>query len=200
MKLSDLVVETGQINHSKGWHEGPQPNFGDLMALIMSELAEALEDRRLDKDPRVVEYVKADAPVCASWADDVTARHLIETGYKPCGIMIELADVVIRICDCADRHGYVMPVTTIRELVERGALEQTPAESFGDWVCAITRELLGAWEGSAVARSFNLSVATGLTCRFAHWLGVSGEEFEAAIAIKQAYNRTRPHRHGGKVL
>jgi len=37
-------------------------------------------------------------------------------------------------------------------------------------------------------------------CRFANWLGIPGEEFESAIEIKHAYNRTREFRHGNKKL
>lgn len=96
------VYETAQ---AKGWYENGSPNEGERIALMHSELSEALEAIR--KDP------------------DKPSEHI------PCftGLEEELADVVIRIMDFAQHK--------------------------------------------------NLQVAQ-------------------AILAKAAYNRTRPHKHGGK--
>ena len=60
-----------------GWHDG-QRSFGDMIALVHSELSEALEDYRNKK-------------LCTEvWTE--------ENG-KPCGIPTELADVIIRVLD-----------------------------------------------------------------------------------------------------
>lgn len=59
---------------SKGWYENP-PNFGERIALMHSELSEALESYRKDEP--------------ALWSEH----------DKPEGWAIELADVVIRILD-----------------------------------------------------------------------------------------------------
>lgn len=220
MKLSDLVIETGKVNRSKGWHEGPQPTFGDLMALIISELSEALEDHRVGAPPRNIDYVKDDKVACTyvgaaasalelAGSAKLTAMTLVESGHKPCGIIIELADAVIRICDCADRYGWwLLHNGTIAELCG-SATATTP--SFGDWFCNIAAELI--WSRDMTEPSppdvdpdfvttpeEHLTDALELICQFAHWLGITGAEFEQAIEIKMAYNRTRPHRHGGKVL
>ncbi|KZE79462.1 hypothetical protein AV654_17640 [Paenibacillus elgii] len=60
----------------KGWYEEPR-TFGEMIALMHSELSEALEDHRDGRDFREIYY----------------------EGEKPCGIPIELADTVIRIFD-----------------------------------------------------------------------------------------------------
>lgn len=95
---------------AKGFYEGAKPSIGDRLALIHSEVSEALEEYRA--------------------GHPLTEIYEGENG-KLEGFPIELADAVIRIAD----------------------------------LCG--------------------------------WLGI---DLEAAIARKMAFNATRPHRHGGKVI
>lgn len=71
---------------SKGWHDMdlPERSFGDIIALIHSELSEALEEYRAGHDPQEI-YGQVDG--------------------KPEGIPIELADVLIRIFDYCGKAG-----------------------------------------------------------------------------------------------
>lgn len=69
----------------KGWHE-QERSVGDLIALMHSELSEALEEYRNGHDTTEV-YYNADKP------------------RKPEGIPIELADCVIRIFDFCGKYG-----------------------------------------------------------------------------------------------
>lgn len=72
--LCRLAYDTGK---SKGWYEEPR-TFGDRIALMHSELSEALEEFRKP-----------------------SASMLYYQESKPEGILAELADVVIRIFDYA---------------------------------------------------------------------------------------------------
>lgn len=74
--VNSLVQEAHQNAIDKGWYEEPR-SFGDLIALMHSELSEALEDHRNGRGLREIYY----------------------EGEKPCGIPTELADVCIRIFD-----------------------------------------------------------------------------------------------------
>jgi NTP pyrophosphatase (non-canonical NTP hydrolase) len=94
---------------SKGWWDNPNREVGTVLALIHSEISEALEEWR---DGRPLTEIYTD-----------------EKG-KPCGFPIELADTVIRIVDLCEAKGI---------------------------------------------------------------------DLEAAMRVKQAYNETRPNRHGGKL-
>ncbi|PWV90230.1 hypothetical protein DFQ01_1446 [Paenibacillus cellulosilyticus] len=106
--ISDLVKAAHQTAVDKGWYEEPI-SFGDSIALIHSELSEALEEYR----------------------NGHGIKEVYTEGVKPCGVPVELADVVIRVFD----------------------------------ICG----------------HFKI-------------------DLENVIAMKTAYNQSRPRRHGGKLL
>ena len=77
MTISNLIADSHATAEEKGWHDAPR-SFGDRISLIHSEVSEALEDYRNGYAPHKVFYT----------ADG-----------KPCGVPIELADVLIRVFD-----------------------------------------------------------------------------------------------------
>lgn len=105
--LNSFRDEAFEIAISHGFKD---TSIGEDIALMHSELSEALEDFRNGKTP------------IETWHDENT---------KPCGIPIELADVIIRILHFAGKHGI---------------------------------------------------------------------DIEAAVRKKMDYNKTRPFKHGGKVI
>jgi NTP pyrophosphatase (non-canonical NTP hydrolase) len=74
--IKELVEDSYKTADEHGWHTEDR-TFGDIIALIHSELSEALEDYRNGHKPDEMWY---------------------ENG-KPCGVPSELADVLIRIGD-----------------------------------------------------------------------------------------------------
>lgn len=87
MNLDQLCVQAFETAKSKGfWEE--QRAFGELLMLVCSEAAEALEDYRHGHGMTEVYY---------------------ETGTnglpKPCGIPTELADIVIRVAAMCGAYG-----------------------------------------------------------------------------------------------
>lgn len=82
-RICNLVYAAHQNAVEKGWYEDGPPSFGEHIALMHSELSEALEDWRNGRRPQRIYY----------------------KDNKPSGIPIELADVVIRIFDACGYFG-----------------------------------------------------------------------------------------------
>lgn len=83
MEINEVVDEVHKIAKEKGWWE-KERTFGEIIALIHSEASEALEEFRNGK------YF--------------TEVYRDEKG-KPCGIPVELMDIVIRVFDVCGRYG-----------------------------------------------------------------------------------------------
>lgn len=85
LTVSRLVERAFDGAKAKGWHDPEvDASFGDRIALIHSEVSEALEAFRECGDTGKV-WHRADG--------------------KPEGVVVELADVVIRIADLCGKHG-----------------------------------------------------------------------------------------------
>lgn len=99
MDLNTLAIECHNVSKSKGWLEETR-TFGDLIALMHSELSEALEEFRAG---RHFDEIYWKCKNCGREINDPTVviacEHLaFSTCYfKPEGIPIELADTTIRI-------------------------------------------------------------------------------------------------------
>lgn len=134
MDLNELAKEAHQISVEHGWWS-PEPSFGDLVALMHSELSEALEEYRAGRPMVWHDCMTSDDDTpctkegCGDWYNGKCELTCLSP--KPEGIAVELADCIIRILD---------------------------------------------------------------------WAGKEGVDMEAIIREKMEYNRTRPYRHGGKLL
>ncbi|QMV44448.1 nucleoside triphosphate pyrophosphohydrolase family protein [Cohnella cholangitidis] len=86
--INELVKEAHQNAINKGWYEEPH-SFGEVIALMHSELSEALEDHRNGRGLTEIWYENKELK---------TRLHSpVSADCKPCGIPTELADTVIRI-------------------------------------------------------------------------------------------------------
>ena len=84
LTINEVVHQAYQTAKEKGWHDEPK-SFGDDMALIHSEVSEALEAFRDNGQPTLMWYVGDDS--------------------KPEGVPSELADIVIRVADVCGKYG-----------------------------------------------------------------------------------------------
>ena len=189
MNLADLQREAHAIAKDHGWWDEPR-TFGDLIALVHSELSEALEAYR----EYGVEPFQQGRKLF--WFKD---------GH-PTGVASELADVVIRVADMAEHDG-----VDLEAHVESG-VGAPETHIFGRWFAF--RELaFGEWVGMAhywAAEAFkwgvqyeadgvapnlawqSLGYVTAVVKRMADHYDI---DLDAAIKARLEY-----YRHGGKAL
>lgn len=200
--IEQMTAEIRQINIDKGWRPaggGPGNNtFGDYIALLHSEVSEALEayrDHRLDDATEQL-------PKCSCAMSEATMVNCGQHGYdapgddwnpKPEGVGSELADAVIRLLDMGDVFGIrirVMPVTDC---------DASGMESFGDhlaWLHYLIANLLDP-EDDGTGADYAASETLQALYVVAHRHGI---DLDAEYERKIAYNRTRPFQHGGRTM
>ena len=88
MHISALCREAHTIALEKGWYDPPK-SFGEMILMCNSELSEAVEDyRNRGLEPYYEHFVSG-----------------IPDKPKPCGVSIELADLIIRVADLCESCG-----------------------------------------------------------------------------------------------
>ena len=172
MNLSELQKEAHAVAVAHGWWDHER-TFGDLIALVHSELSEALEAYREHPHP------------LPPYDRSFTLEKL--PNGKPVGVASELADVVIRVADMAEYYEGTLTA-------EGGAPEQA---SFGDWIALAHYWLSQAYGEVPRYRATNLNNCLVVIYRMAEHYCI---DLDAAIEAKMEYNRTRSYRHGGKAL
>ena len=180
MNLRDLQREAHAIAKDHGWWY-TERTFGDCIALVHSELSEALEAYRLHglKDWRSHTY-----------DDGFVDEH--PHGEKPEGVASELSDVVIRVADMAEWYGVKLSFTGLGPIVD--------LVTFSEWITQAHYHVALAcrkyWDGEQHWHE-DLEYALNLVQQMAAHYGI---DLDAAIGAKMEYNKTRPYRHGGKAL
>jgi NTP pyrophosphatase (non-canonical NTP hydrolase) len=127
MTITEIMRDAHANAVDKGFWEEPVRTFGDQIALMHSELSEALEEFR-DHGASSIDCVYTHVEIDPH---NMKKIFVLEKGKKLEGVAVEFADVIIRIADTCEHYGIPL---------------------------------------------------------------------EFAIEKKMDYNRTRPHKHGGKVI
>lgn len=97
-----LMSQSNRTSRDKGWWD-EERTIGDQIALMHSELSEALEEFRNGKPLTLIYHSES------------------STGPKPEGFAAELADVLIRIFDTCEQYG----VPLVEALSEKMAYNAT---------------------------------------------------------------------------
>ena len=185
MNLADLQKEAHAIARDHGWWD-EERTFGDLIALVHSELSEALEWYREHGLEPFGLYPYIDKPY-----DDPPP--------KPEGVASELADVVIRVADMAEWYEVDFPTNSENSAVWH--IKNTGA--FGDWIAechSSVSEVLATFKRFPANPEIIDGSLWGLLGHVFSMAAHYGIDLDAAIEAKMKYNRTRSYRHGGKAL
>lgn len=100
--LEDMAAHVREINEANGWFETDR-SFGEDMILLVTEVAEAVEEfrdghmeTRYEHEGSVGKFVSAKPVLLDRQGNTVLG--------KPVGMPSELADILIRLLDTADRY------------------------------------------------------------------------------------------------
>lgn len=190
MDVIKLVERSYEINKANGWH-AEKRDWEELCLLIVSEVAKALEDYRAGKAPNQEWYTNKKS--------EYGGLVQFTAEWKPCGIPSELADVLIRIADTVGIYeeggSFDMFVGWVHDeglYIKRNVHRDL---SFAVNLNRIVREIsfASADEGDfkSLAKAFYMTENLARIC---------GIDIERAVNEKLAYNATRGHKHGGKVI
>jgi NTP pyrophosphatase (non-canonical NTP hydrolase) len=104
--IPEMTAAVREVNTALGWREGGN-TFGDYIALLHSELSEALEAYR---DYRLEDVTDYSVPPAGFDGPDGVRPP------KPEGVGSEFADVLIRLLDTCDIHGIDLAAEFDRKL------------------------------------------------------------------------------------
>jgi NTP pyrophosphatase (non-canonical NTP hydrolase) len=185
MDYNKLAIQAHEDAKANGWYEKVQP-INTYLALIKSELYEAFEAfRGKDYAPSSAHFTVLQTACFFNEDHIIIFKAQIKDTFED-----EIADTAIRIFDFCGWYGIELPepkkiqtkvkgqfpsdLIAIDKLIT-GLFDVTDKEQLNIVMSAI----LGALESIAEVYQFDL---------------------EQHIALKMAYNKTRGHKHGGKVL
>ncbi len=188
--LAEMTAEIRAVNIEKGWRPaggGPgDTTFGDYLALLHSEISEALEAYR----DHWLEDATKPADCAPISHHDVCIKH----PAKPEGVGSELADVLIRLLDMCDVFG-LTPFDMDMDLADVSPVPIAPG-SFGDHMALLhfhAAQIVPTWRTADQLLSTFLRTLIAVT-------GAYGIDLTAEYERKVAYNKTRSFRHGGRAL
>lgn len=186
MSLNELAKEAHQIAVEHGWWD-KEPTFGELVALMHSELSEALEEYRAGRP--MVYFMDVNGFVVS----DMSERR----GDKPEGIAVELADCIIRILDWAGHDGVDLDRIFCAVKEDRLKWDMDKISHFGDFISGLHNILSMAYTDEEDNQGIYFCMVIDY---IQEALKQSGVDLYTVMRAKMDYNRTRPYRHGGKKL
>lgn len=199
MDLNELAKEAHQIAVEHGFWD-PEPTFGELIALMHSELSEALEEYRAGR-PMVWYECELDGEPCDKVICECKQCNGAYMREKPEGIAVELADCIIRMLDwiSAKWEKWWGDMDLEIEKCARGCEKSVLQRSFGDDINHL-HDMLSAASRNSDNNAIVLSYFQWAISYIFNWAEQKGVDMEPIIREKMDYNRTRPYRHGGKKL
>ena len=206
--LNEFAKEVHANAVAHGWYDNGERSEAEIFANIHSEWSEAFDAYAHGLpwyyhqcgDPATKDEICENFADCYSRKIGWDGDHCFMRNKKPEGIAVELIDGVIRILDYA---GYLeekgISADLCRPIGYKAAEEEAVRnKDFCDNICALhdfasyTRE---DHENGRYNRGLGLMIFYVFTM-----VNLAGLDPEAIMLEKHEYNKTRPYRHGGKVV
>ena len=189
-------VHANAVEH--GWYDNGERTEAEIFANIHSEWSEAFDAYAHGEpwyyhhcgDPATKDRICEDFADCYSRKIGWDGDHCFLRNTKPEGIAVELIDGVIRILD------YVGYSETKKNKIHIDIPFIELGEKFCEVICA-----LHALTHNAKAFKCDREQAIALIIAYVFTaVKKQGLDPEAIMIEKHEYNKTRPYRHGGKVV
>lgn len=201
LDVADAAEAIHMTAMSKGWWPEGKRDFAEATFLIITELAEGMEEHRNNHPDGEIRFEDE---------DHIQVR-------KPLGFAIEMADAVIRLLDTA--KGFKIPVNLsvpkldLDDNAIRSIETKDDMDTLGAEMMLCTNQLVEAFGAYLLGNSPNARQDPNIRSRaagrvsngYAHALihianmcKSRGFSLAKAVRIKAAYNLKRPYRHGGK--
>lgn len=100
--IKDLVKQAGDVARAAGWHD-KEINVGEQLMLIVTEVAEAMEDVRIANENYKLDQLYFTDPIGTQYTEPTYLLEGRQILRKPVGFPSELADIVIRVAHLAYR-------------------------------------------------------------------------------------------------
>ncbi len=183
--LKQMQQEGYEYSMAHGWYDVPR-TWGEEMALLHSEASEALDAFR--------QWGLADVTLFECKHQEHEPGEPLEVVHlcKPEGVGSELADVLIRLLDTCQRHGYNI-VDGLNGVGWTTAIYSNE-DPFGDMINDLHGQIQ-LWNKMQTDRHAALIYTQLRAICFA-----TGIDLNREYRRKYAFNLTRPYRHGNKRL
>lgn len=206
--LNEFAKEVHANAVAHGWYDGGERTEAEIFANIHSEWSEAFDAYAHGLpwyyhncgDPATKDEICENLEECYSRKIGWDGDHCFMRNKKPEGIAVELIDGVIRILD------FVGYFNSLHDKGEKIIIKMQPKEIIDFDICKIMCELhsntTDAWYYmldeiiiDSVNKFLNWNIETVFATIERH-----GLDPEKIMLEKHEYNKTRPYRHGGKVV
>lgn len=184
-----------EIATSKGWYETTRTRSQTYL-LILSEVSEVIEDLRKG---RKINWYGVREHVADSMETVWTKKPPEDYKGKVEGAPTELADVCIRITESSAHWG--LDLDKAADTISKDFIDEHSDDPIFGRLMRVSYIISMAWalaqEGTHKEEAEWLKAALDILFKLSD---ESDLDLWRAIAIKMAYNQTRPHRHGGKAF
>lgn len=213
MLLKDFVNDVHDNAVQHGFWESKRP-IGETIALIHSELSEALEEYRAGRanvwfacnevdTASILVCDPQNESDCLNYGKEESCPH---RSPKPEGICIELLDAVIRIFDYLGQVGAtIKDDVTIQDIAShtdglianRTVASYTKKEAFPEFIAALHYHLSMAYNNCFfIDKEECANMLFSIACVIITYVNAIGEDVEGLLLMKHNFNKTRPYKHG----